>query len=400
MLKKLLFLLIICTSMILLVGCWSSKEITELMIVTGMGIDKDVETGEYLVTLQIINPGEIASKSKTERLEVTSYQTKGKTIYEVLRRISTEVPRKMYLSHIQLVIFGEELAKEGIGKSLDFISRNHEFRTDFFMLVSKNGKAEDILDVLTPTEASPSVSLYSSIDVAEKIWAPTKGVHLDELLNTLVSEGKNPVLTGVKVNGDQEEGDKVTSLEQIKPAAITKITGYAAFKKDKLVGWLDEKESKGYNYIINNVKSTVGPIECENGDGNIALEVKNANSTIKTSMNGGKPSVTIELNIEANLGEIQCEMDLTKTETIKKLESSAKKQVQTIMENSVTKAKEDLKSDIFGFGEAIHRQHPKEWRKLKKNWEKTFQELEINYKINYKIRRLGTISDSFQKDFK
>jgi spore germination protein KC len=400
MIKRIYLLMLFCNCMFLLVGCWSSKEISELMIVTGMGIDKDPDSNEYIVTLQIINPGEIASQTKTERLEVTAYKTTGKTLYEVMRRISTEVPRKMYLSHIQLVIFGEDFAKEGIGKALDFLSRNHEFRTDFFMLVSKNGTAEEVLNVLTPTEASPSVSLYSSINVAEKIWAPTRGVHLDELISTLLSEGKNPVLTGVIISGNEEKGDEVSSLEQIKPAAITKIIGYAGFKKDKLMGWLDEKESKGYNYIIDNITSTVGPIPCENNDGNIAIEVNKSKSDIKASIKGGKPSITIELNVEANLGEIQCDMDLTKTETIKKMEDGAEKQVQSIMEKSISKAKKDLKSDIFGFGEVIHRQHPKAWKKLKNHWDETFQELEVNYKINYQIRRLGTISDSFQKDMK
>jgi spore germination protein KC len=399
MVKKYYLMVIISSCIIILSGCWSSKEISELMIVTGMGIDRDSTTGEYKVTLQIINPGEIASQTKTERLEVTTYQTTGESIYEVMRRFSTEVPRKMYLSHIQLVIFGEELAKEGIGKTLDFISRNHEFRTDFFILVSKNSKAEDILNVLTPTESSPSVSLYSSINVSEKVWAPTKGVHLDELLNTLISEGKEPILTGVKVGGDKEKGDEVSSLEQIKPAAITKITGYAAFKKDKLVGWLSENESKGYNYIINNITSTVGSIPCEGG-GIIALEVKKSKTDLKANVKNGKPSITIKTDIEADLGEIQCDMDLTKTEIIKKVEKDAGKQVEGLMEEVITKAKEEFKSDIFGFGETIHRQHPKAWKKLKGNWNETFQDLEISSDINYKIRRIGTISDSFQKDIK
>jgi spore germination protein KC len=399
MVKKYYLMVIISSCIIILSGCWSSKEISELMIVTGMGIDRDSTTGEYKVTLQIINPGEIASQTKTERLEVTTYQTTGESIYEVMRRFSTEVPRKMYLSHIQLVIFGEELAKEGIGKTLDFISRNHEFRTDFFILVSKNSKAEDILNVLTPTESSPSVSLYSSINVSEKVWAPTKGVHLDELLNTLISEGKEPILTGVKVGGDKDKGDEVSSLEQIKPAAITKITGYAAFKKDKLVGWLSENESKGYNYIINNITSTVGSIPCEGG-GIIALEVKKSKTDLKANVKNGKPSITIKTDIEADLGEIQCDMDLTKTEIIKKVEKDAGYQVEGLMEEVITKAKEEFKSDIFGFGETIYRQHPKAWKKLKGNWDETFQDLEISSDINYKIRRIGTISDSFQKDIK
>lgn len=399
MVKKFLLFVMISNCLLMLTGCWSSKEITELMIVTGMGVDRDSDTGEYKVTLQIINPGEIASQTKTERLEVTTYQTTGESIYEVMRRISTEVPRKMYLSHIQLVIFGEELAKEGIGKTLDFISRNHEFRTDFFILVSKGSSAEDVLNVLTPTEASPSVSLYSAINVSEKIWAPTKGVHLDELLNTLVSDGKQPVLTGVKVSGDRDKGDEVSSLEQIKPAAITKITGFAAFNKDKLVGWLTEKESKGYNYIISNITSTVGSIPCEDG-GIIALEVKKAKTDLQSNIKDGKPSITIKTNIEADLGEIQCHMDLTKTATIKQIEDDASKQVQTLMEHSITKAKEEFKSDIFGFGETIHRQHPKAWKKLKGNWDETFQDLEISFDIHYDIRRIGTISESFHKDIK
>jgi spore germination protein KC len=397
MVKKMSFLLFVCLCMFLLTGCWSSRELSELMIVTGMGIDKDPESENYVVTLQVINPGEIASQTKTERLEVTSYQTTGKTLYEVMRRISTEVPRKMYLSHIQLIIFGEELAREGIGKSLDFISRNHEFRTDFFMLVSKSGKAEDILNVLTPTESSPSVSLYSAIDVAEKIWAPTKGVPLDELLRGILSDGKHPVLTGVEVTGDKEKGSEVKGLQQIKPAAVTNITGFAAFKKDKLVGWLNEKESKGYNYIIDNVETTVGPIECDGG-GIVAIEVSKAKSNIKASVRNGKPSITIETNIEADIGEVKCNIDLTKEESIHMLENSAEHQVQQLMEKSVKKAKGKLNSDIFGFGEAIHRQQPDAWKKLKKNWDETFQDLEVSYNVDYEIRRLGTISNSLEID--
>ncbi|MEH7250633.1 Ger(x)C family spore germination protein [Neobacillus niacini] len=395
---KMLFLsILIGNCMIWLAGCWSSHELSDLMIVTGMGIDKDIESENYVVTLQIINPGEIASQTKTERLEVTSYQTKGKTLYEVMRRISTEVPRKMYLSHIQLIIFGEEFAKEGIGKSLDFISRNHEFRTDFYILVSKGGKAEDILNVLTPTESSPLVSLYSSIEVAEKIWAPTKGVTLDELMRGIISEGINPVLTGVEANGDKEKGSEVKGLEQIRPAAVTKVTGYGAFKKDRLVGWLNESESKGYNYIIDHVESTVGTVPCDE-DGIIALEVSKSKTETKAGMKDGKPLITIDTSIEANIGEVQCKIDLLKEESIRKIEKNAERQVVSLMEASVKKAKEELKSDIFGFGETIHRQHPDVWKKIKNHWNETFQDVEVTYNVQYKIRRLGTISNTIEID--
>lgn len=73
--KKVSMWIIIIFLHFMLTGCWSSREISELMIVTGMGIDKDPKSENYVITMQIINPGEIASQTKTERLEVTSYQT-------------------------------------------------------------------------------------------------------------------------------------------------------------------------------------------------------------------------------------------------------------------------------------------------------------------------------------
>ncbi|MHC0037655.1 Ger(x)C family spore germination protein [Pseudoneobacillus sp. C159] len=395
MLKKWFFLLLI--SAMMLTGCWSSKEITDLMIVTGIGIDKDAESGNYVATVQILNPGEIASQTKTERLEVTTYQTTGKSIHEAMRRLSTDVPRRMYLSHIQLVIFGEELAREGIGKALDYISRNYEFRTDFFILVSKNGQAKDVLNVLTPTESTPSVSLYSSIHVSEKIWAPTKGVQLDEFLSTLLKDGKHPVLTGVEVIGDKDEGGKVSGLGQIKPVAKIGITGFAGFKKDRLVGWLNERESKGYNYLINNIQSTVGSVPCGD-DHYFSVEVMKMNSNVMASFKNNQPSITIKLEIEADLGEVQCDMDIAKPETLEKMKSMAKEQVVQLLEETIARAKNDIKSDIFGFGEVFHRQHPKQWRKLKANWDDTFQSLKVDYKINYRINRFGTITEPVSKD--
>jgi len=50
---------------------------------------------------------------------------------------------------------------------------------------------------------------------------------------------------------------------------------------------------------------------------------------------------------------------------------------------------------IFSFGEDIHRNDPKEWKKLKENWNQEFSELQVNNKVNAKITHLGAINNSF-----
>jgi len=57
--RKGAFLLLLMTMMVLLTSCWSKKELTDLAIVAALGVDK-TKDGRYHITLQIINPGNVA----------------------------------------------------------------------------------------------------------------------------------------------------------------------------------------------------------------------------------------------------------------------------------------------------------------------------------------------------
>lgn len=98
----------------------------------------------------------------------------------------------------------------------------------------------------------------------------------------------------------------------------------AAFRGDKLIGWLNEADSKAYNYIAGNVKSTAGSLPCKGG-GRMTMEVMNADSKIKASLKNGKPEITVLIQLENDIGEVQCNIDLTKMETIEQVEKDAEK---------------------------------------------------------------------------
>ncbi|PAB56352.1 Ger(x)C family spore germination protein [Anaeromicrobium sediminis] len=394
---KIIRLLILTIFISLLTGCWSKREINELAIATAIGIDKSEEG--YLVTVQLINPGEVASEKTSTRTAVTTYRTSGETILEALRRLTVETPRKIYMAHLRLLIYGEELAEEGIGETLDYFSRDHELRTDFYILVAKDTKAEKLLNVLTPVEQIPANKIFSSLEMSQKSWGPTHHVQLDELINSLVSKGKNPVLTGVSIKGEKEVGMSTKNLERVQPSTIVEITNIGGFRKDKLVGWLNEEESKGYNYIIGKVKSTIVVVS-SNEKEKIAIELIRTNTKVKGKVEDGEPKIDVELWTEATIGDAGSEMDLSKSENIYKLEKKLGEKIKKAMEAAVNKAQTDLKSDIFGFGEAIHRADPKSWSKLEKYWDRRFENLEVNIKVIAKIRRQGTITKSFYKEVK
>ncbi|MDR6884746.1 Ger(x)C family spore germination protein [Bacillus sp. 3255] len=383
--------------LVLLTGCWNSRELNSLALAVGLGIDKVGD--RYMVSAQVVVPSNVASSSKGEGVAVTMFKAEGKTVFEALRRMTTSSPRKIYLAHLRVLVLGEELAKEGVTGPIEFLSRDHEPRTDFFIVVAKHLHAEDVLKVITPLEKIPANRMYFSLYTSERVWAPTSMVTLDEVIQDLITEGKSLALTAIELKGPEEIVENKANTDYIDPPSKLHYAGLAYFHRDKLVGWMNEDESKVYNYLRDNVKNTVGTINCPGG-GQIALEVVRSKTELQGKVVKGKPQIQVEIHTEANVGNVECDLDLLDLATIDMLEKAASKQMEETIMDSAGRMQEKVKFDIFGFGDVIHRNDPKGWAEVKDDWEQHLADLDLDVKAEIKIRRLGTTGNSFLQEIK
>ena len=379
-------------------GCWNRRELNDLAIAVGLGIDR-IDNDRYLVSAQVVEPGEVAEKAGGSRAPVILYSETGNTVLEALRKMTTKSPRRIYLAHLRVLILGEKLAREGIGEVLEFMLRESELRTDFIVAIAKGREAKELLKILTPLEKLPSVKIFKSMETSQHKWAPSLSVTLDRLTADLTSDGKHPVLATVEVTGDAEAGNDKSNLEHIDvPAGITS-SRLAVFKKDKLIGWLNEKESKGYNYIINKISSTVGFMPCPNG-GKFAVEVMRSHANVKARTEDGEPIVNVELRVKQNINEVMCKIDLTKADTYAELDRRSVQKLESILESAINKAQKQYKSDIFGFGEAVHRADPKLWKQLQHDWDQHFANMPIHVKVEVQTALSGTLNTSLLNKIK
>lgn len=383
----------ICICM-LLSGCWSSRELTDLAIGTALAIDTH-EDG-YQITIQVINPGEIAGEFSTTRTAVSTYSATGKTMFETIRKLTTSTPRKVFLSHLRVIVFGEEIAEQGIRKTLDFISRDHEMRTDFAMGIAKGMRAGELIQILTPLEKIPANKVFTSMQTAQNYWAPVKLVTIDELTGAVTTKGKEAVLTGIYATGDPQFGTKLENAERVDSPVSIVLDHLGVFNGDRLVGWLNEKESKGLNYLTTDVKNTVDWVTCGQ-EGTISFEFIRSTTKLEPSMNNGEPKMTATIKSEVNVGDVECVIDISKPSTISSLEKKVEGKITEIVQASVEAAK-GYRSDVFGFGQLIGRKFPKEWEELKQDWPNHFGKLEVAVHVDVKIKRTGTITDSFLEE--
>lgn len=399
--KRILVLLLIhIVITLLLSGCWNRRELNELAIAVAAGVDW--VDGRYRLSVQVAVPGQVAAKrSGGPQAPATLYTTEGDTIFEAARRMTQISPRKIYFSHLRMFLMDEAMAREGIAKVLDLLSRDHEFRPDFYLVVTRGATAEETLKIMTPMETIPANKLYDSLQISDQVWSPSMAVTLDQLMNDLTSSGKHPVLTGLVITGNRDIGETKKNVENIYTPSHLKYSGLAVFKLDKLIGWLGEKDSRGYRLIKGEVKSSVDFIPCRN-EGKVILETLRTDAKMKGRIVQSRPEMDITINMEGNIGSVDCSgLDLSQPATVRDLEVEMEERLTQNLESVINKVQTEHKVDIFGFGEALRRSHPNAWKGMKEDWnDRYFPNLQTHIHVDYRIRRTGTTNDSILNDLK
>ncbi|WP_419886019.1 Ger(x)C family spore germination protein [Paenibacillus sp. B-A-8] len=387
---------------LVLSGCWERKELNEIAFVLGIGIDK-AEKG-YTVSMQVVIPSAISSQSTGggggTGVPVVVYKFTVPTFYDAQRMLNLDSSRTSYLGHIRVLVIGEELARFGVGEILDVFKRSREPRMDFYVMVARGTTASDVLNVLTPMDKLPANKLFSSLDNSYKDSAKTVAVTLDDFIENLLSQGENPVLTGVEVMGNPKDGEEKSNVERTTPKTRLEYHTVAVFRKDKLIGWLNEGETIGYNYINDKVTSHSGPIAGKDGKP-IVIEAIQASTKRKVKIIDGEPHIYLHVKALCNIEEVQSIENLESESTIRRLEKETEKRIVERMQNTVEQVNNRFNVDIMGFGQSIYHASPKAWTKLQqKKGDDYLKSLPIHYSASVVINRVGLTDNSFLEKIK
>lgn len=395
--KRLLFLLLF-LSFLCLTGCWDSAELQDLSIISGIGIDKggNDEENRYRTTVQIINPPQVAGGQQGGQVQaspVTTFSTTGGTLLEAFRKISNQTPAQLFFPHIEIMIIGEDLAKEGIKELFDLIERDAEFRVLFPVLIAKDSKAEDVFKVMTSLDAIPSAEIVRSLETSSREWGAYSSMRADQVIGKLKSGSLG--ITGIQIHGDVDKGNKNSSIQQISPDTVLEIRGVALFKDSKLKKWINHDAARGMTWIKNEMKKTVVSLDCKEIKDGMAVELLRSKSDIKVDIKNEKPMIEIIVRTEGVVLESTCPIELDKNDVITKLEDQLKKEIAEEVMAAVKVAQEE-KSDIFDFSEYVNIKDKNYWKKIKDKWEdEIFPETEINVTVHASIRRTGMRTKSY-----
>ncbi|ULO09230.1 Ger(x)C family spore germination protein [Paenibacillus sp. 19GGS1-52] len=375
--------------LLLLTSCWNSRELNDMAIVTGIGMDKVPNTEEYVVTFQIVNPSATATSVgvSTGQPPITVYTSTDRTLFGALRKTSKKVARQLFFAHTQLLVIGESLAKSGINGIFDVFERSHELRLNSIVIVSRETDASSVLKILLPIESIPALAVVKKNKNTAKLWGENRAISVFELINSITGEGE-PVISGVRIFGDLVKGRKKTYLEQSEVEAVISVSGLAVFKEGKLKGWLDGPEARGTLWVQNKIEQTSINIDSEKKQDSIAIDISHSKTKVKVKLREGVPVFHIYIDEEGSVIESQDFVDLSKRKELQKLEVELAKKTKEEVVKSL-QAAQSMGCDIFNFGDELKRKDPKAWETVKNQWSDIFAKGELDVHVQVYIRSTG-----------
>ncbi|MDD2220538.1 MAG: Ger(x)C family spore germination protein [Clostridia bacterium] len=401
--KKLLVILECILILALLTGCWSRKEPKNMSMVNSILYDLS-PSGETQVMIEVMHPTGEGKKAGGSTGDTGSGDGasapmplvfEGKTVAEALRNLSKNQDKELFGGLNQARIFSEKLCKQGVGPILDFFARDHMTDETPLMVVVNDDNPKRIYTCSTGMSDMLGNYLSSLSDTQQKITCEAVFVTSLQFFKDYYTDGQQPVMGLVRI----EENTESTNGDQDQPQKPYIIyEGLAAFKDDKLVGYMNGIETRDYNMLTNNFKITA--ISVPYGNDFIAAIIKKANSKINTELQNEQIKINIKIKAVLTIIQEYGSIDISQREVIKQVEQEFNEFLKSEIEKTIKKAQNEFKSDIFGFGRFFHAQHPKEWQKIQENWDEIFSKAQVSVNVESSIIMEGEIKIPFTMEKK
>ncbi len=368
-------------------GCWGKHELTELFIVTGISIDATGTPGEYEYGLQVAKAqaatsggssgGSDSSEAPTLLLTATE-----KTMAEAINTINRNASRKVFIHHNQIILFGEDLAREGLVDHIDLFMRDLESRLEVAVAIVE-GKASDILSAKMEQDKVTGAYLSRTFDSRSSI-SNNYQVSILDFASRLLDTSISPVVPLLRLtkNGDRDE---------------IEIGGMAVFRNGKMIGKLDNEEVYGYVWALGDIVNGRLAAQTDQGRAVFQIETLESEWTVEPKENGVQATVSINANLILN--EVIGFTDVPAKELVDSLKDTATTAIRNRVVGTFEKAR-SLDADIYGIGLMLHRRDKTAWHAIADDWDAQFQNVTFEVRVTAELPGTGKVIQSVEMEEK
>ncbi|WP_145053513.1 Ger(x)C family spore germination protein [Paenibacillus xylanexedens] len=384
--------------LLLISGCWSSREIEELSLYVGLGIDVAQETefeksvadqgGDYAkqkvvtATVQIAPgyaSGQNSGQSGSPSAGKTSYsneQLTGDSMLQIFRQFALRRDRPLIGHHLKVIVISKDIAKTyGLDQLLDFVLRDNDIRPNCLVLISHRRA----IDVLTSDDPTRIPAFYLT------------GISNNAYLSNKIME---PVpLT--KLDAQMQSGSSFLLQNVLSFKGEDKFSGASIFKGEttKFIGELNQTDLEGLSWLM--AKERGGVVKTYNKQGfTVLYEIKKKKTKITPKVVGNNISFDVKTESEGWLMEDwRAPEEEEKGAYLRELEKNFTDMAEQQIDQVLHKLQHTYKVDVADFRDSLRIKYPKVWKKVKDDWDEVFSTVPITYKVKINITSPGSSTE-------
>ncbi|MFZ5813688.1 MAG: Ger(x)C family spore germination protein [Bacillota bacterium] len=381
--------LLLCST--LLTGCWSRKELQELVFVSTIGIDWNEESQRFDLTVEVVRalyvprPGERPGGSPQER-PYHFVHISGRTASEAMLQLQRTRSRRVHLSHVQVLLFGQEAARRSMADALDYIWRFHQTRPYIDVVIAR-GSARELL-AGRPTQGDLTGRWIATMLEQSDIHGHAHTSPLYRVMYEIVTPGTAPVVPvlSLRRTGTPDPENVPSFLE-------FQVDGVALLQRDRMVRLLGSAESRGLLLARGDLRSTVvtAPTpESEEEYLSVVLERAKARIQVGQAAGEGLPPVRLRVHAVAEFEQRQRLPEPVPSQVLRRMEQVISRHLQEEIEGAIA-ATQAAGVDGVGFGEALRRANPRLWHRYSGRWEEWYPELPVTVEVTVMLKRTGLL---------
>lgn len=427
-------------------GCRDLHEPNSIAYIVAIGVDR-ADSGNYNITIQFAKPVQISGSTEgggggegniTENITIEA-----PAFFPAITMANQLVSKKFDLSHSKLIVFSEEIAREGISNFVQLMMRNSELRPNVYLAVSTCSAQEYLESVKPMIEINPVKyyqliyenynSIYAPNNIAQDFLFAESSDYSGNVLplaGILPEKGSEGGSGGGEQKGSesggsggeqkssgggQESGGSVKqsagssvyvpenkmnfeyNIKNYVPGETPKKTqnkseviGMALFSDDKMIGTMGAVDCEIYNLIMGNFSSSYIPFKNTENDDIITIRIQQSRKPkFKIDTSGSAPKISVALNLTGEVASVP--WYYTEKDHFADMKNNIIESTKTAIEDFLYKTSKTYEKDICSFGNRAKRNFMTNQQFRDYKWGEKYKDAEFEVKIKFEIERTGLI---------
>jgi spore germination protein KC len=172
--------------------------------------------------------------------------------------------------------------------------------------------------------------------------------------------------------------------------SLLQAGGMAIIQNNKLIDYLDSQSQLGIRFMKPNELGRNITLTHKEKNGKITVKIIRTKSDLKPMIEDNRWKMKVKVRVYGEVIQNSSSLDLMgSNNSLMAIEGLFNKDIKKVLEGMMHQLQKQVHADVVGFAWEFHKHYPREWNKIRDNWNSVFPNVDTEIDVQTSIERPG-----------